>query len=321
METTSCRYENMIRYLKNDEINKQSWDACIQKAFNGNIYAYSWYLDAVAYGWEALVDGEYETVFPLPVRRKFGIAYLYQPLFVQQLGIFSISKLNPRIVQNFFETLPSQIKYGRIQLNYHNKLESTPTLNVQYKPNIELALTQSIEQIRKHYSENTRRNIRKAQNSNLTVIENQPPDFIVKMFRENHVKHNIAWSDGDYKKLTHLLYLLIHKGYGLTRGVFDRNNSWLGGAFFAFSHQRVILLLSAVTEGGRQTGAMHFLIDDTISRYMENVLIFDFEGSTDPNLARFYNSFGSATYYYPLVELNRLPHLISKLYKKLRKLD
>jgi len=311
----------MINYLENHEINKQMWDACIQKAFNGNIYAYSWYLDVVANGWDALVEGDYQTVFPLPVRRKFGISYLYQPLFVQQLGIFSQIELTSRIVQNFFEALPSRIKFGRIQLNYHNKFEPSPFIEVTYKPNIELALTQSIEHIRNHYSENTRRNLRKAHHAGLIVIDHQTPDIIVKMFRENRGKHDILWTDNDYKKLIHLFYLLIHKGVGLVRGVFDQNHNMIAGAFFAFSHQRVILLLSAVNEEGRKHGAMHLLIDDTIEKYLNHALVFDFEGSTDINLTRFYRSFGSDTYYYPLIEMNRLPKCIIGFYKKLKRFE
>ncbi len=45
----------MIRHLKNDEIEREKWDECIAAAFNGNVYGFSWYLDIVSPGWEALV--------------------------------------------------------------------------------------------------------------------------------------------------------------------------------------------------------------------------------------------------------------------------
>jgi hypothetical protein len=47
-----------------------------------------WHLDRTAVVWDALVWGDYEFVMPLPVRKKWGIQYVYQPLFCQQLGIF-----------------------------------------------------------------------------------------------------------------------------------------------------------------------------------------------------------------------------------------
>jgi len=55
----------MIDYLLHSDIDKMKWDACIQKAFNGNIYALSWYLDVVHEGWEALVEDDYVRVMPL----------------------------------------------------------------------------------------------------------------------------------------------------------------------------------------------------------------------------------------------------------------
>ncbi|MCK4361546.1 MAG: hypothetical protein KAV70_07350, partial [Bacteroidales bacterium] len=79
----------MIKHLTYQQINKSKWDECIKKSFNGIIYGYSWYLDIVCKHWEALVENDYERVFPLTTGKKFGINYLYQPFFTQQLGVFS----------------------------------------------------------------------------------------------------------------------------------------------------------------------------------------------------------------------------------------
>jgi hypothetical protein len=37
----------MIRYVKHEDIDKKKWDDTIRHAFNGNIYACSWYLDII----------------------------------------------------------------------------------------------------------------------------------------------------------------------------------------------------------------------------------------------------------------------------------
>ena len=44
----------MIQYLEHNQIDKKKWDATVEEC--GNIYAYSWYLDIVHPGWEALVE-------------------------------------------------------------------------------------------------------------------------------------------------------------------------------------------------------------------------------------------------------------------------
>ena len=68
-----------IRYLTNEQIDKIKWDACIDTASNGLVYAYSFYLDSMAKNWDALVLGDYEAVMPLTWNKKYGFYYLYQP--------------------------------------------------------------------------------------------------------------------------------------------------------------------------------------------------------------------------------------------------
>ena len=81
-----------IKYLKHNQIDKQKWDSAIENAENGLVYALSWYLDIVSPNWDALVVGDYEQVMPVTHKRKYGIKYLIQPPFCQQLGFFSQSK-------------------------------------------------------------------------------------------------------------------------------------------------------------------------------------------------------------------------------------
>lgn len=83
-----------IRYLKHNEIDKIKWDHTIKNSFNHLPYAYSWYLDCVCPNWHALVTENYEFVFPITLRRKAGVKYLYQPYFTQQLGLFSVEEFS-----------------------------------------------------------------------------------------------------------------------------------------------------------------------------------------------------------------------------------
>ena len=82
----------MIRYLKNHEIDMLKWDNCIAHSFNGNVFGYSWFLDVVSHGWEALVEDNYVRVMPLTTVRKNFITSIHQPDFAQQLGIYSVLK-------------------------------------------------------------------------------------------------------------------------------------------------------------------------------------------------------------------------------------
>ena len=74
-----------IKFLSHNQINKEKWDAAIDEAINGIIYAKSWYLDIVSPDWTALILGDYEVIMPLTYRKKFGVKYLYKPFFAQYL--------------------------------------------------------------------------------------------------------------------------------------------------------------------------------------------------------------------------------------------
>ena len=80
---------DMIRFVNRNQIDVEKYNYCIEKAIQSRIYAYAWYLDIVADNWSVLVLDDYDAVMPLPWKIKYGIKYITQPFFTQQLG-FSI---------------------------------------------------------------------------------------------------------------------------------------------------------------------------------------------------------------------------------------
>ena len=98
----------VVKHLTYNEIDRTRWDATIATSTNSLPYAYSWYLDAVSPQWEALASNNYEFVMPLPVKRKFGVKYVIQPRWVQQLGVFSAQPITKEIVKSF------SIRYQRL---------------------------------------------------------------------------------------------------------------------------------------------------------------------------------------------------------------
>ena len=93
----------MIVYHKNGEIDRELWDNCIRNSAVARPYAYSWYLDIMAPGWEALVDDDYDSVFPVPSYIRFGVQYASTPSFIQQLGAFSPDKPASEAIIEFLE--------------------------------------------------------------------------------------------------------------------------------------------------------------------------------------------------------------------------
>jgi len=299
----------MIKYLTAEEINKDRWDLCINNSINSTVYAQSWYLDMVAGEWDALVEGNYESVFPLVSRKKWGIHYLYQPAFTQQLGIFSGKVLSEELVSRFIAAIPAKFKFAEFNLNTYNK-PGKGKFNVHHWKNHELDLIKPYERIHKNYSTNLKRNLNKAEKNNLEVLKNVKPDNIITLFREHRGKKVSGPKEEDYIMFTRLIYAAIYKGLAMTYGAYDQKNQLCAGIIFIRSKNKVIFLFSGLSEKGRKELAMPYLIDYFIRENAQKHLTLDFEGSNDPNLARFYKSFGSKEIYYPHIEFNRLPLLL-----------
>ncbi len=308
----------MINYLKHSEIDKARWDDCILSSFNGNIYAYSWYLDIVHEEWEALVEGDYQRVMPLTVRKKYGITYFFQPFFTQQLGVFSVDILNPSIIDSFISMIPSHIKVVDINFNNLNKIDGEH-YNISLNNNYLLDLISDYPKIVQSYSKNTKRNLKKGVKSNLTFMKGIKPEQVISLFRNNRGKEITKWNDSNYLILRRLMYMAIHKSMGFTCGVYTEYNELCCGAFFLKNNNQLTFLFSGANESARNLGALTFLIDTVIKRNSPGDRIFDFEGSNNENLARYYKGFGAKKSTYTTLKVNRL-NSITKLLMKVYRL-
>ncbi|HMM11306.1 MAG TPA: GNAT family N-acetyltransferase [Bacteroidales bacterium] len=314
--------EKPIRYLRNHEIDKLKWDQCVRESFNGNLYGWSWYLDIVHKNWEALVEGDYERVFPLTGNTRFGVSYLFQPFFAQQLGVYSRHIMSEEVTARFLRAIPSRFKLVEIRLNKHNKVPATG-FGVSSHTNIELDLIHTYERIHRNYSSNTKRNLRKAQESGLWLSKNIRPEQVVALFRDNRGRTISHWNDREYRRFVQLAYTAIHRGQAVTYGVYDKANQLLSGALFVKSNGKIVFLFSGTSPEGKAQHALTFMIDSIIREHAPGQYVLDFEGSDQTGLARFYLGFGGQTTTYPGVHINRLPwylHWPVRMVKKFRKM-
>lgn len=292
----------MIYFLENEQIDKQKWDKAVKNSDFSIVYAMSWYLDVVASGWSALVEDDYKTVMPLVSNSKMGIKYLYQPLFCQQLGVFG-KDIDEEKVIYFLKNIPKQFRFAEMMLNEENLLKK---YNVKNLTNIVLPLRGDIEKIREGYSTNAKRNIKKALKSNISLHKGFDIEKIIMLFKENRGA-SLKKSQEFYNKLSSLAFMLKHKGYATTYSALNAQNEIIAGILIVDFNNRAILLFSGANAEAKENGAMSFLLDEIIKEKLETTSVFDFEGSNDANLARFYLSFGGEKKEYPFVRINRLP--------------
>ena len=115
----------MINYHRFKDIDFAKWDHCIDNALNGLPYAYSWYLNIAAEEqWDALVIDDYKAVFPLPFKNRIVYKQIYQPFYMQQLGLFYTNAELANQLHYCIEQIPSSFRKMMLHLNTGNIMQN-----------------------------------------------------------------------------------------------------------------------------------------------------------------------------------------------------
>lgn len=307
----------MIQLRSANYIDFEKYDHCVQMDLSQLPYAQSWYLKTVCEHWDCLVLNDYDAVWPLPYRIKFGLKYYYRPFGIQQLGVFSKIDLSKEQLAAFVKEALSQVRFTDIYLNEGQTVSSkvlTRRTRLAEQANFCLPLGKSYEQIYQGFSTNLKRKLKKAQTEKLQIFESDSAQDVLKLFKEEKQK-DLELSPAFYQTMEQLLFQLMHKGRVKVLTIYGGPNQLIAGAVFLEHQQRSIFLLSGLNEFGRESNAMAYLINEYLIYNADRIRLLDFEGSSNPGLARFYQSFGAENRPYFHLKSNRLPWPISLLKK------
>lgn len=302
----------MVRLVKHNDLDLELWDRCIKESACNLVYAQSWYLDALTdQQWCGLVLDEYAAVMPLCYKSKYGIRYLAQPLFAQQLGVFSKIEITSSMCKIFLKAIPRKYWFVDMAFNFTNTSAINEVeVGVQPRINIELQLNKSYQSIHQSFSENTKRNIKKIKTQELRLHDSKSLLQVIDIFKSEKGRHSDI-KEKDYHKLVALFAAGLALQKCFVAEVFDSiQNTLLAGALFIITDNRLIFLFSGMSQEGKNKKAMFYLINEIIKKYSQTSMILDFEGSMDENLARFYKGFGGSEIIYTHVQFNRLPKLL-----------
>jgi len=293
-----------IQYIEYGQIDKTKWDACIGAASNGLIYGYSFYLDAMARNWDALVLGDYEAVMPLTWNKKYSIQYLYQPPFTPALGVFG-NGITASLLNDFLKAIPNKFKYWDISFNHGNFFELSD-FDLYQKMNYVLPLNESYDKISAGYGHNVKRTAKRSEQLNETVQKNIDISEVIAIAKDQ-LQTLTKLSAEDFERFKNLYEVLYKKQMATSYGIYTAAGQLIASGVFFFSHKRAYYILAGNHPNGRTSGASHALIDAFIKDHAAQDLLLDFEGSDISSLAFFYSNFGGKEEKYSAIRLNRLP--------------
>lgn len=301
---------NTIQFLHNHQIDKKQWDECVLASANSLIYAQSFYLDNMAAGWNALVGENYDWVLPLVHRKKFGIEYLFQPAFTQQLGIFAKNGVDVPFA-TIITDLQKWYRFWEINWNYGSPVQMVQ-LPVQFKPatNFVIHLEAGYQAISESYHKDLIKNLKRSKQFKLHYQSSKEVEKLVSIYRKYYQKRMPHVTAADYHNFSKVCADANEARMLLCREVVDDAGELLAASIILNDGKRMYNMMNTITAGGRKVEANHFLLDKIIKEFAGQSLMFDFEGSDLPGVKSFYENFGGTNQPYFSLKFNNLPWFV-----------
>ncbi|MFH0759159.1 MAG: hypothetical protein V2B15_17865 [Bacteroidota bacterium] len=293
----------MIKFLHREEIDTGKWDDVIAHSPAETLYPYSWYLDASAENWSALVMDDYRFIMPLVWKKKYGIRYLYQPVLCQQLGLFSREFTDPLVIRQFVEILMKRFRFGVVHFNMLNMVGDDQAFEVDDRINYILPLEKNHKALVDAYSLNAKRNLKKSMETGAEVEKDISLEELMVFKKENDLTKK---SEDRYRRMEYQFRSVLDHSKGSVYGI-RYEGKLVAATFLAFSKTRIIYLLSVSNVAGKEQRAMFGIVDEAIRSFSGSSMILDFEGSNIPSIARFFSGFGARPEVYQRLSFNRLP--------------
>jgi len=239
---------------------------------------------------------------PLPTRQKGVLKYVYTPFFLPQMGILSAHYLTSDEIAAFWQEISKHYVLADVLLNESQLLQkSYDTSFITYV----LDLQPAYSELYSRYHENTKRNMKAAQKHQcrITVQEEKVSD-IIALFRENKGSEEaVHFRDDDYARLQRVSDYLLEHNLLEVYGVRTNDNKLAAGALFVKDGKRRWFWFSGRDNQHSECKPMFLLLDAYIRDHAESDLFLDFNGSRNPNVARFYQGFGSTEHQIPFVRI------------------
>lgn len=287
-----------MKLLKRSEIDEAKWEDCLSHSTQPLVYGTVLVLDHLCEQWEAVVEmdefSNYCFVFPLPIKVKFGISYIYPPFFIQQLGPFHIESYDYDF-NEFEEILFKRSKFCEIYLNRSFSGNKHLCNNV-------LNLRGGYKKLVAGYSKNHIRNLKKSKS--VVLQEGTDVELILELFKLDD-KLEVNYTAKDYQNFVALTNVFEETGKSFTIGGYLEGKLITGAVFWEYKN-RLVFIFSGNSTLGKSNAGLFAIIDYVIKKYAGKDVFLDFEGSSNGGVNRFYQGFGSEQEQYSFYRYNRL---------------
>lgn len=281
-----------LQKIKRKNLDVKKYSKAINEALNYRIYAEYWYLDVLTKErWECWVYGDYDIVMPIPLQYKFGIKFVLQPIFCQQLGVFYKEEIPGELFKAFEKKL-HKYRVRAYSFNEENTERYSP--KGESKVNYVLDLNRPYEEIRSQYKEKRRKDINRAKNKNLIVEESDEFEvfhFFQKQFYP--ILNKISALKANDKLIRELRNRKRLKLFYI-----KYNGDYIGAQIFNYSQNRIYCMTFYRNKDLDKYNTSAFIKNYLIEKEANKYLKLDFDGSMISGVASFIEGFGAEKKHY-----------------------
>ena len=278
------------KLVERADLDVQKWDELVARTENAALFSFSYYLDAVAENWCALVDENYSAGIALPYTVRAKQHILYTPIFVSYLEILG-SVEDTRSMKDFIFA-----NFKIIEAEFKQPLLGTPT---------EVFTTQLLDPNQKRKGQ-VNRMLNKAKRFELEAVRSTDWQRVFA-FIESEL-------GGKFSGMTSISLERLKKAYSAAEQKnaiqvveIRKNSECVGGIICLESDDQLLYSKGATVEASKENGGMYAAIDAAIQVATDTNKQFDFGGSRVEGVRRFNTSFGGSDLEYFSYRIDKSP--------------
>lgn len=242
-----------LDFVPFEDIDKNKWNGNIHYSPNGNIYGYHWYLKSVVKEWDAIIEGDYQSVMPLP-RRPLTT---FEKQLLPYLGPYTVNGFSSQRANAFYTKWKTHRHDGHYGFNHRFgslMYEQDPSLSPQNRNFIDLQ--PPYEQISDKYQAEVHHILNEATLQTFTFGSDIKPEILIEKENLNEAEKNTLYR---------IMYNAIQRSVGWSLQVEDKAKGTTAKAFFISDKSGIYEIFSSE----QNTEMNHILLLDTLIRSNE----------------------------------------------------
>lgn len=210
-----------LEFVPFEKIDKNKWNGTVHYALNGNVYGYFWYLRSVVKEWDALIEGDYQSVMPIP-RNNWSD---FELDLISSAGPYTVNALTESRIREFYTKWKDAASKYSYPFNERLTTHLVKIDNHKFKAATlsRINLSESYDELVNNYTFDTKSEIDNLNHVYFSFSPMERPEVFLAHEKLTLPEKNI---------LFRLFYNAIQRGTGICIKVINTNKNTSAFAFF-----------------------------------------------------------------------------------------